>query len=89
MNALVKHAILPAIAPALIVGLYFTPVEWIGCANRGLAALGVVFIAFAIGIVMAVRALRLRGLDDTASRWFLISACILALPVLLVFGPLG
>ena len=38
-RTLLRHVALPAVAPAAIVGLYFTPVLLFGCVNRGLLAL--------------------------------------------------
>jgi len=37
--ALIRHIALPAVAPAAVTGLYFTPVAVFGCVNRGLMAL--------------------------------------------------
>ena len=34
-----RHVALPALAPAALVGLFFTPVMLFGCVNRGLLAL--------------------------------------------------
>jgi ABC-type amino acid transport system permease subunit len=85
----VRHLLLPAIAPLAIVGLYFTPVSLIGCAHRGLLALmvaGVSAIAAFVTIAFAVRG-RARG--DQASSWWILSALILTLPLVLLLGPLG
>src|SRR4029453_18260182 len=45
LSTILRHAALPAIAPAAIVGLYFTPVLLFGCVNRGLLALAVVLLS--------------------------------------------
>jgi len=71
------------------VGLYFTPVSLIGCANRGLIALGVVLISLVVGLVVALSAIRSRRNGDTDSGWLAVSALILAIPAVLVLGPLG
>jgi hypothetical protein len=83
------HVLVPALAPAAVVGLYFTPVSLVGCANRGYAALAVVFLSLLGGIAAAVTALRTRPSDRQASALWALSAAILALPALLVLGPLG
>jgi hypothetical protein len=54
-----------------------------------LIALAVVLISLLGGIAAATGALRLRGRDDAGSGWWTTSACILALPSILVLGPLG
>ena len=40
MSAFTRHIVIPSIAPLAVVGLYLTPVSLIGCAPRGLLALG-------------------------------------------------
>ncbi len=89
MNRIALHIIAPALAPAAVVALYFTPVVWMGCVNRGIAAVIVVVIALVTGIAAAIQALRLKTARGRASGWWAASAAILALPVLLVLGPLG
>jgi hypothetical protein len=89
MAKIIKHIVIPAVAPTVVIGLYFTPVSSLGCVNRGLIALAVVLISLLGGIAAAAGALRLRGQDDAESGWWTTSACILALPSILVLGPLG
>lgn len=89
MGPVVRHVVVPAVAPAAIVGLYFTPVSLIGCVNRGLIALTVVFLALIAGIVAGVIAIRLRPHDRHGSAWWALSAAILAVPAALILGPLG
>ena len=88
MSLLVRHVALPALAPAALIGLYFTPVLLFGCVNRGLLALAVVLLS-AVGafatIGMGFRA-RARGLPS--GPW-LCSALILTLPLAQLLGPLG
>ena len=85
---LLKHVVLPALAPASVIGLYFTPVMLFGCVNRGLMALGVVLVS-AVGALVTTRsAVRLRP-DDPARAWWLLSSLLLVLPGALLFGPLG
>lgn len=89
MTLFTRHIILPSIAPLAIVGLYLTPVSLIGCTTRGLLALAVVFASLGIGISVGVRGLRSRMKGESGSGWWIASMCVLALPALLVFGPLG
>ena len=85
----VRHVLLPAIAPLAIVGLYFTPVSLIGCADRGLLALLVVGLSTIAAFVTVGFAMRGRARGDPASSWWILSALILTLPLVLLLGPLG
>ncbi|OGP83150.1 MAG: hypothetical protein A2V87_05070 [Deltaproteobacteria bacterium RBG_16_58_17] len=89
MSAFTKHILLPAIAPIAIVVLYLTPVSLVGCANRGLMALIVVFISLIVGIVTGVLGIRARVKGEPASGWWIASTFVLVTPALLVLGPLG
>lgn len=89
MHRLVRHVLLPLLAPVAIVGLYFTPVTMIGCANRGLAAFGVALLALLGGTAAAMMALRSSRRLDPEWQWWALSSLILALPAALLLGPLG
>ena len=89
MNVFLKHIALPAIAPAAVVGLYYTPVQVFGCANRGLMALAVVFVSATAAFVTTTIGMRSRATDRASSNWWLLSTLILVLPIVLLFGPLG
>ena len=89
MNCVARHILLPTIAPLAIVGLYFTPVTLIGCADRGWLAVAIVAVS-AVGAFVAVAlALRGRTRGDTSSTWWMLSAVVLTLPLALALGPLG
>ena len=87
-QALLRHVALPAVAPAAIVGLYFTPVLLFGCVNRGLLALAVVLLSAGAAFVTVGIGLRERA-SGRASAWWVISTVILTTPLVLVLGPLG
>ena len=53
IGAILRHVALPAVAPAAVIGLYFTPVLLFGCVNRGLLALGVVLVSAGAAFVTA------------------------------------
>ncbi len=89
MTRIVKHLLVPAIAPALIVGLYLTPVTVVGCVNRGIAAFAIVLVSLIAGLVMAIRALMARRRADARWTWWALTALILSVPAVLVLGPLG
>jgi hypothetical protein len=89
MNHRVKHVVLPLMAPAAIVGLYFTPVMVFGCVHRGVLALGVALLSAVgafISIMFGFSTLKKR---DPISRWWILSAAILTLPLALLLGPIG
>lgn len=89
MNRLARHILLPAVAPAAIVGLYFTPVSLIGCLTRGLLALAIVVVSLVAGIAMGVIGIKACQRDPASRWWWIGSMIILATPAFLVLGPLG
>jgi hypothetical protein len=84
-----RHILLPAIAPVAIVGLYFTPVSLIGCANRGWAAIAVVLASAIAAFITVGIAIRRGTRKDPEARWWILSTAILTLPLALLIGPLG
>jgi hypothetical protein len=86
----IRHLILPSIAPAALICLYFTPKTVFGCANRGYMALAVVFLAMIAAVPTAMKgaAAKRRGANDEANRW-LVTTLILVSPLVLLVGPLG
>ena len=88
MSELTKHLVLPAIAPAAIVGLYFTPVMLFGCVNRGLIAIAVAFISAGAAFATTGIGVKARGQGRPWAGW-LLSTLILLLPLVLLVGPLG
>ncbi len=87
---LIRHLLHPSLAPALLVGLYFTPKYVFGCANRGYLALAVVFIALGAAIATAIKAIgeKKKGNAEEA-QWWIVSTLILVSPLFLLVGPLG
>ena len=81
--------LLPALAPLALVGLYFTPVSLIGCANRGLLALLVIGLSTIAAFATVALALRGRTRGDPAASWWILSMLILTLPLVLLLGPLA
>lgn len=88
MTMFLRHVALPAVAPAAVVGLYFTPVVLFGCVNRGLIALAVVLLSAAAAFATIAIAFRTRARGGPSGRW-IVSAVILTLPLVLILGPLG
>jgi hypothetical protein len=89
MNLFARHVALPAIAPAAIVGLYFTPVLLFGCINRGWLALAVALASTIAACVTAGTGIRASRRHDPAAIWWLLSTLILTVPIVLLLGPLG
>lgn len=86
MNRNLRHILIPSILPLAFLAVAATPVEVLGCRNRGLLALLIAFISVLAGLGAAVRAVkgRRRGEVDV-DRW-VVSALILAIaPVALIF----
>jgi len=86
VSPIVRHAVLPAVAPASILGLYFTPVSVFGCVNRGLLAVGIA-LAAAIGAVVATAiGTRARARREAAAsgRWMLTTLILLVAVALLI-----
>lgn len=89
MNIYLKHIVLPAVAPILIIALYFTPVMFFGCRIRGLIAICIVLISTIGAFVTIGRAFSARRRNDPIASWWIISAAIFTLPLALLVGPLG
>jgi hypothetical protein len=88
VDTLLRHVALPAVAPAAVIGLYFTPVLLFGCVNRGLLALALVLLSAGAAFVTVGIGLREQSRGRSSARW-LISTVILTSPLVLVLGPLG
>jgi RsiW-degrading membrane proteinase PrsW (M82 family) len=89
LKNVVRHIVLPLVAPAAILGLYFTPTTVVACATRGLLALAVVLVS-AIGAFVAIGfGFRAQRRSDPSSSWWIATAAILTTPLALLLGPLG
>jgi len=88
MNHYIKHIALPAVAPVLIVGLYFTPVIVFGCVARGLIAVSIALISAVFAFITIGFAFSALKRHDPISRWWALSAMIFTLPLALLVGPL-
>jgi hypothetical protein len=86
----IRHLILPSVAPAALTWLYFTPKSVFGCANRGYMALAVVSLALIAAIAAMTKGIAVikRGEADEAT-WWVITTLILVSPLVLLAGPLG
>ena len=79
-----RHILLPAFAPILFLAVATTPVEILGCANRGLLAFAIALLSVLGGIGAAVIGLRGRLRGGSDNHWWATTALILALPAVLL-----
>ncbi|EKD81965.1 MAG: hypothetical protein ACD_39C01548G0002 [uncultured bacterium] len=68
--------------PALFFLIATTPVETLGCRNRGLLALAVSFSSGIAALFTAYRTLKTRRSKDPHSNWWLASSLIFTVPVI-------
>ena len=88
MRPFVRHVGIPALAPAALYALYFTPVTVFGCVNRGWMAVGVVLIS-SVGAFASIGLGIRETLHRRSAAWWLLSTLIFILPLVLILGPLG
>jgi hypothetical protein len=89
MNLYMKHIALPALAPAVIVGLYFTPLTVIDCLTRGIIAVTIALVSAGFAFVSIGFAFSAQRRSDPVGKWWILTAAILTLPLALLIGPLG
>lgn len=86
MTPLTRHVLLPLFVPMSFFMVGFSPVELLGCRNRGLLALAIAFISVIAGLYTAIRAGNLRRHNNPQGQWWLATALILAIaPIALLF----
>lgn len=85
----IRHLILPSVAPAALIWLYFTPKYVFGCANRGYMALAVVFLALIAAVATAIKGMHAKRRGEAeSSNWWILTTLILVSPLILLAGPL-
>lgn len=82
MTRAFRHIVLPAMAPLLFMAVAAIPVETIGCRNRGLLAVCIVFVSLIAALVCAVMAFKGRLRSDPLLLWWVVSALILIVPAI-------
>jgi hypothetical protein len=80
MNLINRHIILPAIVPTLFFAVAATPVDVLGCRNRGLLAGLIVLVGALSALGAAIMGLKGRLHGDPHAHWWIPSALILAIP---------
>jgi hypothetical protein len=81
MQCPIAHILYPAIMPALFFLIALTPVEVLGCRNRGLLAFLIALSSGIAALVFVVTALKGRLRGDAGSERWIISTLILTIPV--------
>ncbi len=79
-----RHILLPAFAPVLFLVVATTPVDVLGCRNRGLIAIAIAFLSILAGLGSAVAGVRGRMRGEPDTNWRATSALILAVPAVLL-----
>jgi hypothetical protein len=82
------NVLLPSVAPIAIGGLYLTPLTLIDCVTAA-SSPSRSWFSLGAGIGLRVRGPHAGMAGIPGSGWWMVSMCILALPALLVLGPLG
>lgn len=77
---IVRHVLFPALAPVLFFLVAFSPVEVLGCRNRGLLAVAIAFLGLA-GAAFAIHRVHAeRRANGTRAPWWSATALILMVP---------
>jgi hypothetical protein len=81
MSRFSRHVMIPAIVPLLFFAIALTPVDVLGCRNRGLLALLVSLISGFSAIGTAIVGLKGRIRGDSTAVWWILSTLVLTIPV--------
>jgi disulfide bond formation protein DsbB len=79
-----RHILLPAFAPILFLVIATTPVDVLGCRNRGLLAIAIAFLSILAGLGLAVAGVRWKMQGRPDANWWATSALVLAIPAVLL-----
>jgi hypothetical protein len=76
------HVIVPAVLPAIFFAIAATPVDVLGCLNRGLLALAVASVSGLMAVGTAIIGMKCRNRRDAYAPWWAVSSGILVIPVI-------
>ena len=82
MNRFTRHIMIPVILPLIFFAVGLSPVEVLGCRNRGLLALAISFVSGLLALGTAFIGVKERMHGNLNSIWWVISTLILAIPVI-------
>jgi hypothetical protein len=77
MTPLTRHILLPVFVPVAFFLVALSPVQLLGCRNRGLLALLIALASVLAGLYTAIRAGNLRRRSDPEAQWWLATTLIL------------
>ncbi len=81
-----KHVLLPA-TPSLAFAIDIaTPVEALGCRNRGLIAVSIALVTVLMALCSVIVALFLRIREDPSSLWWIGTTFVLTIPAVLLIA---
>ena len=84
MNRIVRFLALPPLVPIFFFAVAATPVELLGCRNRGLLAVSIALAGALGSLGTAIMGLRGRIRRDPHAHWWVVSALVLAVPAVAV-----
>ena len=84
MKRIVNYLALPALVPIFFFAVAATPVEVLGCRNRGLLAVSIALAGALASVGAVIRGLKGRIRRDPQAHWWVISALVLAIPAVAV-----
>jgi hypothetical protein len=82
MNSFTRHILLPAILLLIFFMIALSPVEVLGCRNRGLLALAVSLISGLSALGTAIIGVKGRIRGDSKAMWWVLSTLVLTIPVI-------
>jgi hypothetical protein len=80
MSREAKHIVIPLALIAIFFLVAATPVDLLGCRNRGMIAVGLALACGLTGIATAIKALAGKVRRHQGSEWWMASTLILAIP---------
>jgi uncharacterized membrane protein YjfL (UPF0719 family) len=84
MKHILNHLIIPAMVPAIFLLVASTPVEVLGCRNRGLMAVLIAIMGALFGVGAAIKGAMGKARGNPNANWWLASTLILAIPAVYI-----
>lgn len=81
MKRILYHILIPAIMPLLFLVIAATPVEVLGCRNRGLIAFMIALISGLASLGAAIMAIRGRMRNEPDTFRWIVTSLMLVIPV--------
>ncbi len=81
---MLNHIILPALMPFAFLIIAATPVQTLGCFNRGLIAFLIALTSGLAGVWTAFKAARSSMRGEPSAQYWIASSLILVIPVILL-----